>query len=51
MALRNTSLRRNRASARAIRMSDAQDEQTILPMTAMLVFCGLLATLLLLTTP
>lgn len=55
MALRITSLRRDRATTRAIRMSDTDDQnmlpQNMLPLTAMLVLCGLLATLLLLTTP
>ena len=51
MPLRITSQRRNRVTARAVRMPEESHEQTLPMLTAMLVLSGLLATLLLLTTP
>jgi hypothetical protein len=56
MAPRDTSLRRNRVSSRAIRLSENNDladndDASQLPLTTLLVLCGLISTLLLLTSP
>ncbi len=48
MALRDRSLRRNRA--RAIRMSEGENESH-LPLATVIMLCSLVSTLLLLTSP